>query len=446
MVAFIVTDLGFGDAGKGTVVDWLAATRKVSLVVRHNGGAQAGHNVVTEEGVHHTFSQWGAATLRRVPTYLSDRFVLHPGAAQREAEVLRGKGVADPWKMVSVHREALVITPYHQLINRLREEVRGGAVHGTCGIGLGEAVRCALRGHAAVRASNAKSRPRLLQLLGSVREWSRTEMESLTGSLEEVRAAAYLKEFEALTPDAVAAHWEEWISRVEVVPRYPDPSHSSGDVVFEGAQGVLLDEWHGFHPHTTWSNTTDDWARDILESSGHRPQVVRIGVTRTYTPRHGAGPLPTEPLGGSPHSTEPHNGSGGAQGRFRAGVWDAVLTRYALGVTGGCDVLAVTHMDAATDPELGSWGWCSRYQRPGDPHPVVSLPSAKRPVSRLDFQVGPTEFLRGCEAQSSFALPTERVLLPIMEEEAGVPVGVVSYGPRATAKRARAPFHSLLRG
>jgi adenylosuccinate synthase len=100
-----VVDLGYGDAGKGTVVDWLCAARPrgqsvqaqpVHAVVRFNGGAQAGHNVVTEDGRTHTFAQFGSGTLRGVPTVLSRFMVVDPLALTAEADHLSTVGVGDP--------------------------------------------------------------------------------------------------------------------------------------------------------------------------------------------------------------------------------------------------------------------------------------------------------------------------------------------------------------
>jgi adenylosuccinate synthase len=103
---------------------------------------------------------------------------------------------------------------------------------------------------------------------------------------------------------------------------------------------VLLDEWHGFHPYTTWSTTTFANALALLDGLG----AVRLGVLRTYTPRHGPGPLVTEDP--TIEVAEAHNGTGPWQGPFRVGHFDAVAHRYALAVAGGADVLALTHLDA----------------------------------------------------------------------------------------------------
>ncbi|HMA92189.1 MAG TPA: adenylosuccinate synthetase, partial [Polyangiaceae bacterium] len=94
--AFIVVDLGFGDAGKGLLTDALVRRHDIQLVMRFNGGAQAGHNVVTDSGRHHTFSQFGSGTfVPGVRTHLSRDVVVHPTALAVEAEVLTRQGVTD---------------------------------------------------------------------------------------------------------------------------------------------------------------------------------------------------------------------------------------------------------------------------------------------------------------------------------------------------------------
>jgi adenylosuccinate synthase len=111
---------------------------------------------------------------------------------------------------------------------------------------------------------------------------------------------------------------------------------------------VLLDEWRGFHPYTTWSTTTFD---NVASLAGD--DVFRLGVLRCFTTRHGAGPLVTEDEDLTERLVDPHNPTGPWQGAFRVGHFDAVAHRYALEVAGGADALALTHLDvAARTPDL----------------------------------------------------------------------------------------------
>lgn len=319
----VVVGLGFGDEGKGAVVDALCAARPTTAVIRFNGGAQAAHNVVAE-GRHHTFSQFGAGTFSGVPTHLSRFVLVEPFALATEARQLEAAGVPNPLALLSVDGRALLTTPFHIHANRAREDARGDARHGSCGKGIGETVWYSLRADAPTVADCA--RPAVL----------RRKLDALA------------RFYERLTqpPDSVdelVSLYRDFAGAV----RFTDGGEAGqladrGRVVFEGAQGVLLDEHHGFHPHTTWSTTTPHNARELLDG---RPHTV-LGVVRTFHTRHGAGPFPTEDAAVLARYPERHNGTGRYQGAWRAGHLDATLLDYAIAACDGVDALAVTHLDA----------------------------------------------------------------------------------------------------
>ena len=158
--AIAVVDLGFGDAGKGLLTDFLTRRTSAEVIVRFNGGAQAGHNVVTADGRHHTFAQMGAGSFSPgVRTFLSRDVVVHPTALLVEARVLATKGVPDALLRIAMSERSLVVTPFHQAANRLRELARNEARHGSCGVGVGETVRLAgMHPEDAVRAGDLRDR------------------------------------------------------------------------------------------------------------------------------------------------------------------------------------------------------------------------------------------------------------------------------------------------
>ncbi|GAB2860842.1 adenylosuccinate synthase [Actinocorallia aurea] len=394
----IVADLGYGDAGKGTVVDWLCAregARPVRAVVRFNGGAQAAHNVVTPDGRHHTFAQFGSGTFTPgVRTHLSRFMMVDPLALAAEADHLRAVGVPDALDRLTVEGDALLTTPYHRAANRARELARGAARHGSCGMGVGETARYALEHPDAPRVADCLSPARLRRSLTALR----------ARVLEEFPSA------EVPPVDDCAAALTAFASAVEIVG---DPHLRSllaeGPVVFEGAQGVLLDELHGFHPYTTWSTTTFANALELLDGA----DALRLGVVRKYATRHGYGPFVTEDRDLS--FPEPHNTAATWQGAFRCGHFDAVALRYALRASGGADVLAVTHADAA-DVRL-----CTAYEN------YAELP--------LHADLTAQESLTG-------ALLTERpvytgkISSPADAAAAlGLPLALESHGPTAREKR-----------
>lgn len=356
MVAAFV-DLGFGDAGKGKFVDAWVRRHGAHTVVRFNGGAQAGHNVVLPDGRHHTFSQWGAASfVPGVATVLAAPVVVHPGALLQEAQALIAQGLPDAWQRLFIDARCRVTTPFLQAAGRLRERARGAAAHGSCGVGFGETVALSLQQPTLGLCWADLAQPaRALARLRDQQAW-------LRAAWPEPPDAAAQADWQALHEDSLA---ERWLVQAHQAWRLA-PARSAdfiarqlaqpGPVAFEGAQGVLLDEDHGFHPHTTWSRVTPAAAAEVLRDLGLTPTLRCYGIVRSYLTRHGAGPLPTfDPALDS--LPEPHNPDDGWQGRFRRGHPDALLLRHAAQACGPLDGLLVGHLDAVPT----GLRWCHAY-------------------------------------------------------------------------------------
>jgi adenylosuccinate synthase len=423
--ATIVVDLAFGDCGKGTIVDYLAREQsdrdrngEPPLIVRFNGGPQAGHNVVTPDGRHHTFAQFGSGTFSPgVRTLLSRFMLIEPYALINEARHLESLGVQDALGRLLVHEDCLVITPPHQAANRLRELARGADAHGTCGVGLGEAVADSLaRPKLALRARELCDRSAVRRKLRQTLEAKRHELGDAIQRLRQQPRA--LQPLETMLDPGwidVAVDNYEWLSdQVTIVAdaRARGLIRDGRTCIFEGAQGVLLDENYGFHPHTTWSTTTTANAHTLLDEAGFTGTRERLGVLRTYFTRHGAGPFVTEDALLRDRLLEPHNTAVGWQGDFRVGLFDAVAARYALWATGGVDGIALTHIDRLDylPPYL-----CDAYELDG--HVLRDLPPLK--LTRCRPVYTPTD--------------ADRFTRQI-EEALGARVAIVSYGPTAVKK------------
>lgn len=347
-----VVGLGYGDEGKGTIVDWLCATRDIKAVVRFNGGAQAGHNVVTESGAHHTFSQWGSGTFQGVPTYLSRYMVINAEALLNERRHLQELGLVEPFELLHVDADALVTTPYHVAVNRAREIARGRHRHGSVGMGVGETIAFALAHPAdALYVRDLRSRYTVQYKLKAIIGWSIETINELIGFTDIPMSLP-------LTSDYKESLYK--LSGALQVYRngYLDTVLSQGPVVFEGAQGVLLDENHGFFPYVTRSTTTFHNVRQLTDSD-----VYRLGVLRTFTTRHGPGPLVTEDnsIQYSRQVREPYNLAGPWQGHFRTGHFDAVAHRYAIAACDGVDGVALTHLDTVVRSQ--SIGIVASYEK-----------------------------------------------------------------------------------
>lgn len=429
--ACVVVDLGFGDSGKGSIVDYLVRKLNARLVVRWNGGAQAGHTVVLDDGRHHTFSQFGAGTFSKgVRTHLTRDVVIHPTALLVEARVLAGKGVSDALERLAIDECARVITPYHQAANRLRELARGQGRHGSCGVGVGETVRDSLehRGEALLAHDLVGDRARLRSKLKQIHERVRASVK------EELRLLAASDDAAVFTNPGVL---EAWMAAIEPLRSHGlvvagdalDKAWSEGSVVLEGAQGVLLDERVGFHPHTSWGTCT---ATELLRDHRWNGSVERMGVLRTYLTRHGQGPFATEDpyLGKLP---ERHNEEGGFQGPFRRGWPDLVIARYALAACPELDCLALTHADCLS--MLPSWK--AAYQYRGSPAPGKELRTDSLRSGDLEHQAILAEQLKNV-TPVYLDMPREcDAFAERLEAELGVEVRITSHGPTARDTRVR---------
>ncbi len=228
----------------------------------------------------------------------------------------------------------LIITPFHWLANRARETARGESRHGSCGRGVGEARGDALAG-----------KPSLY-----VRDLINGGMREKLTAIKDLKAA----EFGYLDMPSVreiVRQYNDFTGRVSISSQNELRNQLSRKVsVFEGAQGILLDETHGFAPYNTWTDTTFNNAEEILDGL----PSTRIGVCRTMATRHGAGPLPTE--SSTAWYAGDHNADDDWQGSFRFGHMDPVLLKYAAEVSGRVDEVFLTHCDKA-----GAASPCARW-------------------------------------------------------------------------------------
>ncbi len=393
----IITGLGYGDEGKGSITDYLTRLTKARLVVRHNGGAQCGHNVVLSDGRHHTFAQLGSGTfVPGVETHLSRFVIVNPSSLQVENDALKAVGVADALERLSIDGRALLTTQWHIRANRARESARAASAHGTCGMGIGETVAWSLAAPGdALRAADLQSPATLADKMAV----ARSRFEAEFGAVPE--------------KDVTPARWGLLASRLRITSADESAAllAKPGTVIFEGAQGVLLDETYGFHPHTTWTDTTFKNATELAIEAGAGAgarEMRRIGVIRSYMTRHGAGPLVTESALSRP---EPHNTAAGFQGAFRTGELDFPALNYALRCAGGVTELAVTHMDVVPDHV------CLSYDRPFRPD---------------------AEYLAKCRPVfTNLRFHNQSELLDVIESELGARVSITSWGPTPSDKRTR---------
>lgn len=322
-VAHAVIGANFGDEGKGLATDALAAdlmSRGLDpVVVRSNGGAQAGHTVETQ-GRRHVFHHVGAGAFTGARTHLSRFFVAHPALLLRELQELRPLLPAAP--EITIDPAAQVTTPWDVLLNQAAEAARGAARHGSCGVGFGETLERVARGHPLTVADLAA--PDLADRLVAIRDgWARSRLEAL-GLADHPAVAAYR---DALWSDAALAGFvQEARIFAALLPARSDVELGAETVLFEGAQGLMLDMDLGVMPHLTRSNTGLRNMITIAREAGIG-EIRPLYMTRAYMTRHGAGPLLHE-AGTLPWAevTDPTNRQNDWQGALRLAPLDLAET------------------------------------------------------------------------------------------------------------------------
>lgn len=415
-------DLGFGDSGKGSFIDYLCHVHGAGAVVRFSGGPQSAHNVCLPDGRHHTFSQFGSGTF--VPgcrTLLSRRMLVSPLALEAEAKHLFSLGVMDAYQRLYIDPRCLMVTPFHRAANRLLELSRGDARHGSCGMGIGETMdywyqspkRAPLMGD----ILNQK------MLAEKLRELRSSKLEQVH-KLNLPESETVRREMSTLLDDKVYDYVMEQMlligKRLNFVldTNFLASVSLVTHVAFEASQGVLLDEWRGFHPYTTWATVTFDNADELIRDTfgnGH-VQTLRYGLLRGYMTRHGAGPMPSETPLALPADT--HNPRNDWQGGFRHGWLDAVLLRYAISCVGHLDGLVMSCVDqlpencmVATSYQIGRKSFV----------PELS------PIPDLDYQSELTKKLQ--VAVPGYIAVRRADMAGKTSELLGVPMAAISLGP-----------------
>jgi adenylosuccinate synthase len=409
----VVVGAQWGDEGKGKIVDVLA--ERADFVVRYQGGANAGHTVVKDDG-EFVLHQIPSGILHEgTRCIIGNGVVLDPSTLVSEMEQLETRGIDLSGRLFLSARAHLVL-PYHKTLDRASERT---LKIGTTGRGIGPAYEDKV-GRRGIRLGDLRTMSRATELLGAMTERVNRHLQ-LLGSDERVT----LKESVA-TVDAVA---ERLLPLVADTGSIVFRALQDGQrVLLEGAQGALLDVDHGTYPFVTSSNTT---AGGAAVGAGVGPTAIDavLGVVKAYTTRVGNGPLPTESDDASVQLRELGSEFGATTGRpRRCGWFDAVVVRYAARINGLTD-LAVTKLDVLdTLPEIPL---CTGYTIDGES--VEELPDDSHTLERVQpvFETLDGWCQNTADARRMADLPPQaRVYIDRIQDLVGVPVAYVSVGTR----------------
>jgi adenylosuccinate synthase len=418
MANVVVVGSQWGDEGKGKIVDWLSA--QADIVVRFQGGHNAGHTLVID-GTTYKLSLLPSGVVRSGKlSVIGNGVVLDPRALLEEIDRLKAQGVAVTPDSLRIAENVTLILPVHQQLDVAREQASGKNAIGTTGRGIGPAYEDKV-GRRAIRLMDLADPDSLVRKIERLLSHHNALRRGF--GLEEVTAASVVKELNAIAPKVLPYMDSVWALL--------DHKRREGKrILFEGAQGALLDIDHGTYPYVTSSNTV---AAQAATGSGVGPAAIGyvLGICKAYTTRVGQGPFPTELPQGDPIGDgigERGREFGTVTGRRRRCGWfDAVLVRQTVR-TSGINGLALTKLDILDG--LTEIKVCVGYRLDG--REIDYLPGGEHAQARAEPIYESVEGWQGATAgaKSWAELPAQAIkYVRRIEELVACPVALLSTSP-----------------
>ena len=323
----------WGDEGKGKIVDWLS--NRSDVVVRFQGGHNAGHTLVID-GVTYKLSLLPSGIVRGGKlSIIGNGVVIDPWALAKEIKYITDLGIKVSPDSLMIAENATLILPLHQRLDSLRESASGDNKIGTTKRGIGPAYEDKV-GRRSIRVTDLANKKTLVSKVNKLVDHHNIILRGM--SEKELKSDEVLKELISVSGSILP-----YKARVSSV--LSEARKAGKRILFEGAQGVMLDNDHGTYPYVTSSNTISPTA---LSGVGQNLKALNfvLGITKAYTTRVGEGPFPTEQeneigeeLGKKGHEFGTNTGR-----KRRCGWIDAVMVRHAI-ETGGIDGIALTKLD-----------------------------------------------------------------------------------------------------
>ena len=415
MANVAVVGAQWGDEGKGKVVDWLS--ERADVVVRFQGGHNAGHTLVVN-GVTYKLSLLPSGVVRGKLSIIGNGVVVDPWALLDEIRRIQDQGVAITPDVLKIAENACLILPLHGHLDRAREEASGSAKIGTTGRGIGPAYEDRV-GRRAIRVCDLADDAVLEAKLEKLMAHHNALLAGL--GAKPLDGADVLRQIKEVAPRILPYADVVW-------QRLDDIRHTRKRVLFEGAQGAMLDVDHGTYPFVTSSSTVSGNAGT---GSGVGPGQVGyvLGICKAYTTRVGAGPFPTEQDNDIGHliGDRGHEFGTVTGRRRRCGWFDAVLVRQAIKV-GGVNGIALTKLDVLDGIE--ELKICTAYRYKGQIlNHLPASQSAQAEVEPIYETIeGWTQSTRG--ARSWVELPATAIkYIRRIEELIEAPVSMLSTSP-----------------
>ena len=347
----VVVGSQWGDEGKGKIVDWLSS--EADIIVRFQGGHNAGHTLVID-GVTYKLRLLPSGIVRKDKiSVIGNGVVIDPWALLDEIDEIKSKGVAVSEKNLIISEAATLILPFHKEMDEIREDAAGNSKIGTTRRGIGPAYEDKV-GRRSIRVMDLVSENNLDKRLDNVLMHHNAIRKGLNKPI--FNKEKLKKDLLILAPEILKFSKPVW-------KKLDEFKLQGKKILFEGAQGILLDVDHGTYPFVTSSNTV---ASSAATGSGCGPNSINyvLGITKAYTTRVGEGPFPTElkdEIGELLGNRGKEFGTVTSRKR-RCGWFDGVLVRQTIKIS-GIDGIALTKLDVLD--ELDEIKFCTGYEIEG---------------------------------------------------------------------------------
>lgn len=414
----VVTGIQWGDEGKGKVVDWLA--EKADIVVRFQGGHNAGHTLVVD-GVTYKLSLLPSGVISGVTSVIGNGVVMNPWALMEEIDRIKVQGVEITKDVLKIAENTCLILPLHSQMDNIKEKLAGKSKIGTTGRGIGPAYEDKVA-RRAIRVCDLAEEDTL-----------KAKVEKICAHHNALRRGLGEQE---INPEEIVSQLKEIAPKIlpYAIPawKYLDEAMKEGKkILFEGAQGVMLDIDFGTYPFVTSSNTV---AGQASSGSGVGSSCLdyTLGIVKAYTTRVGAGPFPTELFDevGDEIAKNGHEFGTVTGRKRRCGWFDAVLVKQAIKVSGitGVALMKVDVLDGIEELKI-----CTGYKLNGKD--IDYYPSGMKAQAEVEpvYETisGWTGTTKGATKWDE--LPKEAVAyIKRIEELIEVPISLVSTSPERT--------------
>ena len=344
----VVVGSQWGDEGKGKIVDWLSS--HADVVIRFQGGHNAGHTLVID-GVTYKLRLLPSGIVRKNKiSIIGNGVVIDPWALLDEIKEINSKGVNVDEKNLIISEAANLILPFHREMDEIREDAAGNSKIGTTRRGIGPAYEDKV-GRRSIRVMDLASKENLNKRLDNVLAHHNAIRKGLKKKIYE--KGVLIEELLKIAPKILKFSQPVW-------KKIDEFKQKNKKILFEGAQGILLDVDHGTYPFVTSSNTV---ASSAATGTGCGPNSINyvLGITKAYTTRVGEGPFPTELKDkvGEELGTRGKEFGTVTSRKRRCGWFDGVLVRQTIKIS-GIDGIALTKLDVLD--ELDEIKICVAYE------------------------------------------------------------------------------------